>query len=513
MSQTAGDRLTNPDVWRAALPDEVYHGLVSWSRAQPYRWTHRRWLTDGRSGALVAVVRRIPDRGVMRQVILKLLPPGAAEQETRQVGLAQQHSPASFWQRHMVPTIAECAVPGTHWWLHLQEIAQADVGELRPLSALLDDPGLGGFCETIVHAVGDEWSDGHDPAPVEGTAVEHLGGFLAGHRDRLADFAGRHGLSLDRPFDEVTLPGRPDPLPDPFGLLAGTLPTAREEVEVFTGNGHGDLHPGNVFVPVRDQVHAADFRLIDLGRFSPATPVSRDPVKLLLSVAAAWLPALVPGSPLRSALAELVVTPQCHPAAPPVAGYLTVARQIHEAASGWGRRRGLEPEWTRQHLLLMVGSALRTVADDTLPTADRWWFLEVAALATRAFGESFGPETAHPATPPTQAVAVPTESVPARQAAREPAERPRRAASVAHPGRVKVEFCRRLGASWAELADVLDVPPHERGLFVTGSEGRELWEWLQVRHRLPALPEALDLIGRDDLVELLAAPDPDRRTG
>ncbi|QLQ39477.1 hypothetical protein [Micromonospora robiginosa] len=512
MSQTPGDRLTDPDVWRAALPNEVYQGLVSWSRAQPYRWTHRRWLTDGRSGALVALVRRTPDRGTISQMIMKLLPPDAAEQETRQVGLAQQHTPESFWRRHMVPTTTKCAIPGTHWWLHLQEIAQADVGELRPLSALLDDVHFGGFCATIVHAVGDEWSDGHDPAPVTGTAVGHLGDFLAGHRDRLADFAARHGLSLDRPSDEMTLPGRPDPLPDPFGLLAGTLPVAHEEVEVFVGNGHGDLHPGNVFVPVRDQVYAADFRLIDLGRFSPVTPVSRDPVKLLLSVAAAWLPALVPGSSLRSTLAELVVTPQRHPAAPPMAGYLTVARQIHEAAAGWSRRRGLEPEWTRQHLLLLVGSALRTVADEALPLDDRWWFLQVAALATRAYGESFGPETAHPVTPPTRAVAVPAEPLAARRPSPGTSARldtPARPAPAGYPGWVKVQFCRRLGTSWAELADSLDVPPYERSRFAAGSEGRELWEWLQVRHLLPALPPALALIGRDDLVELLAAPGPE----
>ncbi|MEU8614153.1 hypothetical protein AB0C29_39820, partial [Actinoplanes sp. NPDC048791] len=81
----------------------------------------------------------------------------------------------------------------------------------------------------------------------------------------------------------------------------------------------------------------------------------------------------------------------------------------------------------------------------------------------------------------------------------------------ADPG-AKVEFCRRLGDSWRDVADLIGVPSHERRSFKAGDEPRELWEWAESRRRLPDLRDALPEAGRADLVELIRlddlAPDP-----
>jgi nucleoside phosphorylase len=70
-------------------------------------------------------------------------------------------------------------------------------------------------------------------------------------------------------------------------------------------------------------------------------------------------------------------------------------------------------------------------------------------------------------------------------------------------GRKKVEFCRRLGDDWRELADWFEILPHQRATFSLGNEPRHVWEWLDMRGRLPVLPEALRAIDRTDLADLL----------
>jgi hypothetical protein len=86
-----------------------------------------------------------------------------------------------------------------------------------------------------------------------------------------------------------------------------------------------------------------------------------------------------------------------------------------------------------------------------------------------------------------------TERLQARQAAAFPA----------FSGEVKLEFCQRIGKGWKELADLFGIPPHERKRFDLGDEPRELWEWLEVRSRLPELHEKLAQIGRTELAEIM----------
>jgi nucleoside phosphorylase len=75
-------------------------------------------------------------------------------------------------------------------------------------------------------------------------------------------------------------------------------------------------------------------------------------------------------------------------------------------------------------------------------------------------------------------------------------------------GEVKVEFCRRIGKGWKELADLFDVSPHEREGFSPGDEPRDLWEWLERRSKLDALPDKLMEIRRSDLAEIMRLPAP-----
>lgn len=72
-------------------------------------------------------------------------------------------------------------------------------------------------------------------------------------------------------------------------------------------------------------------------------------------------------------------------------------------------------------------------------------------------------------------------------------------------GEAKVQFCKRLGDEWRDLADLFGVPPDERDRFPAGEEKRSLWEWIGRRNKLHELPGLLRGIGRSDLADDLLA--------
>jgi TIR domain len=73
----------------------------------------------------------------------------------------------------------------------------------------------------------------------------------------------------------------------------------------------------------------------------------------------------------------------------------------------------------------------------------------------------------------------------------------------AYPGMTKLLVCRALSGGWRDVADVLDIPSHERARFSHGYEAQDMWDWLSDRQRLGELRGALRVLGRDDLVRTL----------
>lgn len=77
-----------------------------------------------------------------------------------------------------------------------------------------------------------------------------------------------------------------------------------------------------------------------------------------------------------------------------------------------------------------------------------------------------------------------------------------------YSGRVKNAFCDRLANDWQKLSDELGIPlADQRQISANhpGTEGRGLWEWLDVRQQLARLAPACRAIGRADLADLLEA--------
>ena len=75
--------------------------------------------------------------------------------------------------------------------------------------------------------------------------------------------------------------------------------------------------------------------------------------------------------------------------------------------------------------------------------------------------------------------------------------------SLVLSGKIKIQFCRRLGADWQELADYLEIPAYRRHQFQQGRECQNILEWLEERQKLQTLKEALNVLDRQDLVKIL----------
>jgi nucleoside phosphorylase len=67
-------------------------------------------------------------------------------------------------------------------------------------------------------------------------------------------------------------------------------------------------------------------------------------------------------------------------------------------------------------------------------------------------------------------------------------------------GRAKLAVCRRLVDDWQDLADICDIPKHDRARFERGREPAGVWEWLDAHGKLAFLPPFLEAIGRTDLI-------------
>ena len=75
--------------------------------------------------------------------------------------------------------------------------------------------------------------------------------------------------------------------------------------------------------------------------------------------------------------------------------------------------------------------------------------------------------------------------------------------SLVISGKIKIQFCRLLGADWPDLATYLDIPAHRRNQFSQGRECHAILEWLEERDSLDILKKALSDLDRQNLVELL----------
>lgn len=374
---------------RPQLGDDVAGLLGPPHRAELERWTqgtgkklrYAGWQAQGYTTA--RLIAAFAGRRAEQKLILKYVPMGRREtNEAARHAEALDDSPDDFRKQHLVNQQWDPVMLSGGGWILFQEIAARDLSKVRPMSVLLDaatttsssPTDLAKATAAAVAAILGEWN------PRVGAQIlstgDHLEGLLGsrlkpGHP--LCDWAYARGLVHG--VSPVPAASGVDELPNPFALALGPHPVRARQVYVMYGRAHGDLHPGNILFGL----HPGEFWLIDLSRFRGAAPLTYDPVHLLLTITAHFLPAIA--DDLRPAVIDLVLNSDVHenPSLPQPLQRL--ASTIHATAESWADETSRAQEWRTATLLSLVAGGLIMCGRELISDRDREWFLRLSAAA------------------------------------------------------------------------------------------------------------------------------------
>ncbi|SNX64848.1 hypothetical protein SAMN06272735_6676 [Streptomyces sp. TLI_55] len=179
------------------------------------------------------------------------------------------------------------------------------------------------------------------------------------------------------------------PLPNPM-FLGADSPFGTHRVRfAMRGRAHGDLHPGNIMVPVRDAASSDEFWLVDLSRFDENALLARDPLHLLMClIADGFLPHLSGAARLELINALVRPDPRCEGQLLPQ-GLVALMTGVRQAMVDWGSDKQINPGWRQQQWsLALQACALMVTSRRWYPDCDRWWFYRLAAEAGAAYLES-----------------------------------------------------------------------------------------------------------------------------
>ncbi|MFF9760794.1 MULTISPECIES: hypothetical protein [Streptomyces] len=308
------------------------------------------------------------------------------------------------------------------YWVMIQHPAGDGTEEgMGTLAGLGTDRRTPALVEEVVKGVLGGWN----PDPVTGgerrdAGVEPLSAArfvedMLGESSGRAERAGRwlrERMGPDSGSAWFTLGGNARPLPNPVVLGEGS-PLSECQVRLAVrGRAHGDLHPGNILVPVSGKAAADDFWLVDLSWYHRHALLARDPVHLLLClVADEYLPHM--SGPAREELLAALTgeDPACEGPLIPQGLADTVAR-VRGAMIGWGAVHRINTGWRHQWFLALQACALMVVVRPRYTERDRWWFFRLAAGACRAYLEKAGVEPPGGAVPSAEVPAPPVALAP-----------------------------------------------------------------------------------------------------
>ncbi|MCT7354541.1 hypothetical protein N4P33_20615 [Streptomyces sp. 15-116A] len=403
----------NPHVLRAFGDPAVDLALAEWLQANDLELAEPELLDTGRSGGKLvsAFVRELDHRRTGGMRVIKLVAPTPdAQPEPRNHGAAlRSRVPGNeaFIDRHLV-RLAEKAWKLGDCWVMFQHPAGDGKDETRTLAALGRSGRLPRLAAQIVKGVLSGWNP-QDPAfDTELTAARFVRELLGARVDEDSPLRTWVRAHVDAEADErvwfAPAEGAPA-LPNPLALSGGSPLNGRPVRFAARGRGHGDLHPGNIMVPVRADAPPEDYWLIDLSRFSEHALLARDPVHLLLClIADAYLPHLSEAARAELLAALTDTGPECEsrcegPLIPQGLAELVV--RVRTELIGWAAGRGVGRVWRLQWFLALQACALMFTARDRYPDRDRSWFFFLAAHACGAYLDCVDVERPRSAEVPT----------------------------------------------------------------------------------------------------------------
>ncbi|MGA5817218.1 hypothetical protein ACPC54_05060 [Kitasatospora sp. NPDC094028] len=375
---------------QAELGEVIASELEKWQQEHGTRIVFDRWLTPGKSSAVLAAVA-LTGPVFNGKVVMKVCPPGATTgREPGRHADALKDAPEGFADRHLVKQPVEpVSVPGGTKVM-FQEIAGGSIRDVRPLSATLRGRELPEIVSVVARSILNDWNP--QPTDIRRMAardfvLDHVGTRM----DKNGPVAKLAGQLAYEPVDEQA------PLWVTFTTSAAVPNVVAwlerpvwdgldsDHVLAILGRAHGDLHADNILLPMSPVVDAAAYRLIDLSGYRADAPLSRDLTHLTLALILRELPELTERQ--RGVLAEFLVDPEADAdAVLHVVGLGNLSNDIAEAGEVYAKQLSMPDDWQDQYLLSLAGNALLfATRDATVGSQERAWCYQLACSSLGRF--------------------------------------------------------------------------------------------------------------------------------
>jgi hypothetical protein len=419
------------------FPAGALESLDHWCQNTRTRIELVDFLHGGKTTAAIAVVRVYDTAGVTRKVLKYCpSPEGGVSLDARQYEDAETAN-KKFADAHLAK-LDKFILDGRDGVFLLMEWRGGGSRNYGPLTSLLDRQTLGDACRAIVKSALIDWQADRRPQQNRGSVIAH--GILqeiAG--EKCQPDRSLHKIARDLGItDADKLKANGETFANAFRAVSQSKGFADFHTAGIRGNGHGDLHPGNILVPSGGRTGIAEqfdqYYLIDLSSFDDNRFLAIDPAHLMLSVANERLSELRPRQ--RDQLRELILDPEADAGSLPIGIAAAVRAIIQVGRDHYDGPVGLFEDWCQETLLAIAGCALLFVGRN--PDLDtRWWFLQLGGMAidkvhdsavSRRDGQAIG-DLPHATTATKPDV---TPDPPARQeqpARRNPPARPERSAT------------------------------------------------------------------------------------
>jgi hypothetical protein len=362
------------------FPAEALKSLESWCRGKGTSIELESFLGGGKTEAEVAVVRTWDGRPAKRVLKYCPSPEGDVSLDAQRYRNAQAAN-ENFTREHLARMVEFIPDRDDGVFLLMEWRGGGDEN-YQPLASFLDLETLGSACREIVSSVLIDWQENWGMPQGRSVGAHEILRCIAGGKcqpNRSLDRVCR-GLGL-ADADRISRGGTE------FGNVFRAVSQGTGFTDFRTagirGNGHGDLHPGNILVPTAQSVRPLErcrrYFLIDLSSFDSSRFLAIDPAHLVLSLANERLGKLE--APQRDQLRELILDPANADAGGVPAGIAEATRAISQVGRDHhSDGRGLSDDWRDETLLAIAGCALLFVGRNS-DTDIRWWFLQLGGMA------------------------------------------------------------------------------------------------------------------------------------
>ncbi|MGX1364664.1 hypothetical protein RKD19_000023 [Streptomyces canus] len=383
---TPEDAAHTENFLRKVRSPQAARELRRWAKRHEAVIYDARWTGRGFTEAQVLGARVQKGGEHVRGVIIKIVTEGDPDKEFTAHRKAYGESP-DFAERHLARIVDGLQLE-SGGSVTFQSVAGGDFREAVEIHEAL--PKLLNPVDTCQHIAASLLTEWNTKSTTKLEQISKLLEQLLG--DRLAPggtlhrwAAGHEGL-LTAPRRWISQGGQL--WINPFALVGnGSLGDRLDAVFVTRGKVHGDLHPGNLLLPVRD--HTIPFFLVDLARHSDSGPLAWDPVYLLLTTIAKSLSGMERRT--DDALQQWVLDPSRPEERSLPVPLRAIGVGTTSAGEAWALDGSNTDSWRTQRLLCVVAiSLILTGRNGLLQPWERTWFFWLAARAATQL-VPFGP--------------------------------------------------------------------------------------------------------------------------